>query len=164
VPSDKHRQVALRRPVAAWNQARRLPSYRTQGWGPRADHRAGTAGAGATIGLLIQMGNWRSRRRDPAVTGIVRLPWSAGDPCPCDAGRLYGNCCGQLSLSSPYKEIVEFRPPGAPTGSSHPRCYMGWTRNCSDTISSEHFISENVLSILNPKSVRISGAAWIPTG
>jgi len=41
---------------------------------------------------------------------------------------------------------------------------MGWTRNCSHTISSEHFISENVLSILNPKSVRISGAAWIPTG
>jgi len=39
---------------------------------------------------------------------------------------------------------------------------MGWTRNCSHTISSEHFISENVLSILNPKSVRISGAAWMP--
>jgi hypothetical protein len=106
------------------------------------------------------MGNWRSRHRDPAVTGIVRLPWSAKDPCPCGAKRLYGNCCGKLSLFSPYKEIVEFRPPGAPTGYSHRRCYMGWTRNCSDTISGEHFISESVLSILNPKSVRISGAAW----
>jgi hypothetical protein len=87
------------------------------------------------------------------------MPWSAEVPCPCGADRLYGNCCGQLS-GSPYKEIVEFRPPGAPTGYSHPRCYMGWTRNCSHTISSEHFTSENVLSILNPKSVRISGAAW----
>ena len=164
VPSDKHRQVALRRPVAAWNQARRLPSYRTQGWRPRADHRAGTAGAGATIGLLIQMGNWRSRRRDPAVTGIVPLlPWRAEDPCPCGADRLYGNCCGLLS-QSPYKQIVEFRPPGATTGYSHPKCYMGWTRDCSQMISREHFISKTVLSILNPESVRISGATWIPTG
>ena len=110
------------------------------------------------------MGNWRSRRRDPAITGKVRLPWSAADPCPCGADRLYANCCGKLSLQSPYKQIVEFRPPGALTGYLHPGCYMGWTRNCSNTISSEHFISENVLSILNPKSVRISGAAWIPTG
>jgi len=110
------------------------------------------------------MGNWRSRRRDPAVTRRVRLPWSAEDPCPCGADRLYANCCGKLSLQSPYKQIVEFRPPGAPTGYSHPRCYMGWTHNCSPTISGEHFISENVLSILNPKSVRISGAAWIRTG
>jgi hypothetical protein len=67
-------------------------------------------------------------------------------------------------LRSPYKEIVEFRPPGAPTGYSHPRCYMGWTRDCSHTISGEHFISENVLSILNAKSVRTSGAAWISKG
>jgi len=41
---------------------------------------------------------------------------------------------------------------------------MGWTRDCSHTISGEHFISENVLSILNAKSVRTSGAAWISKG
>jgi hypothetical protein len=41
---------------------------------------------------------------------------------------------------------------------------MGWTRNCSQMISREHFISKTVLSILNAESVRISGATWIPTG
>jgi hypothetical protein len=38
------------------------------------------------------------------------------------------------------------------------------TCNCSTTISGEHFISETVLSILNPKTLRISGASWIPSG
>jgi hypothetical protein len=109
------------------------------------------------------MANWRSRRRDPAITGIVQLPWNPEDPCPCGGGSRYGRCCGQLT-ASPYKEIVEFRPPGAPTGYAHPRCYMNWTLDCSRTISGEHFISENVLSILNPKSVRVAGVVWIPHG
>jgi len=45
VPSDQNRRTTCRRPVAARNQARWLPDYRTQGWRPRADHRGGTAGA-----------------------------------------------------------------------------------------------------------------------
>jgi hypothetical protein len=39
---------------------------------------------------------------------------------------------------------------------------MNWTRNCSPKLSGEHFISETVLSIINPKTLRVSGAAWIP--
>jgi len=110
------------------------------------------------------MVTWCTRRRDPALTGVVHLPWKARDLCPCgDSDRPYGDCCGRVPLS-PYKQIAQFRPPGAATGYRHPRCYMRWTRNCSDTITGEHFISEDVLSILNPKSVRISGAAWIPKG
>jgi hypothetical protein len=41
---------------------------------------------------------------------------------------------------------------------------MTWTHDCSQTISGEHFISETVLSILNPRALRISGAAFIPKG
>jgi hypothetical protein len=104
-----------------------------------------------------------SRRRDPAITGHVVLPWHLGDPCPCGSGSQYGICCRRLD-GSPYRQIVEFRPTGPQTGYSHPGCYMNWTCDCSRTISGEHFISENVLSILNPKSLRISGAAWIPKG
>jgi len=111
------------------------------------------------------MANWRTRRRDPALTGVVRLPWKPTDPCPCgDSDRPYSDCCGRVP-KSPYKQIAQFRPPGAATGYRHPRCYMNWTSNCSHTISGEHFISESVLSIVSPrKLVRVSGTAFIPPG
>jgi hypothetical protein len=41
---------------------------------------------------------------------------------------------------------------------------MNWTRDCSTTISGEHFISRTVLSILNPKTLRIGGVSWLPKG
>jgi len=56
-----------------------------------------------------------------------------------------------------------YKPP-PPSGYSHPGCYMNWTHDCSSKISGEHFISETVLSILNPRTLRIGGAAWIPQG
>src|SRR6516225_3011437 len=104
-----------------------------------------------------------SRRRDPAVTKIVSLPWRSTDVCPCGSGDTYGRCCRQLS-GSPYKMISNYKPSGASTGYSHPSCYMNWTRNCSPAISGEHLISKTVLSILNPTTLRIAGLAWIPRG
>jgi hypothetical protein len=98
----------------------------------------------ARSGAADHMVTWRTRRRDPASTGVVHLPWKARDLCPCgDSDRPYGDCCGRVPRS-PYKQIAQFRPPGAATGYRHPRCYMRWTRNCSDTISGEHFISKDV--------------------
>ncbi len=102
-------------------------------------------------------------RRDPAITGIVHLPWQPAQACPCGSGNQYAACC-RRSDSSPYKKIGLYKPPPAATGYSHPGCYMNWTRDCSPKISGEHFISETVLSILNPKMLRIGGAAWIPNG
>src|SRR5206468_1157963 len=62
-------------------------------------------------------------------------------------------------------KIVSYKPPGASTGYSQVGCYMNWTRNCcSPATSGEHFISETVLSILNPKALRIGGMRWIPAG
>jgi SEC-C motif len=104
-----------------------------------------------------------SRRRDPAITGVVDLPWRFTDTCPCGSGGQYNQCCLRID-GSPYKKICDYKPAGQPTGYSHPGCYMKWTRNCSPTLSGEHFISETVLSILNPKSLRIAGAAWISEG
>src|SRR5215467_4925698 len=100
-----------------------------------------------------------SRRRDPAVTKIVHLPWRSTDVCPCGSGDTYGRCCRQLS-GSPYKTISDYKPSGASTAYSHPSCYMNWTRNCSRAISGEHLISETVLAILNPTALRIAGLAW----
>jgi hypothetical protein len=108
-----------------------------------------------------------SRRRDPAVTGIVHLPWRSVGPCPCGSGRLYGECCQRFD-GSPYRKIAAYKPLGPSLGPStrysHPRCYMNWTENCSTKITGEHFISENVLSILNPSTLRIGGVSWIPKG
>jgi hypothetical protein len=39
---------------------------------------------------------------------------------------------------------------------------MNWTRNCSQAISGEHFVSKAVLSNLNPTALWISGLASIP--
>jgi hypothetical protein len=103
------------------------------------------------------------RRNNPATTGTVHLPWGLADQCPCGSGSRYVYCCRQLD-GSPYKKIVDYKPPGGATGHSHPGCYMNWTNNCSPKISGEHFISETVLEILNPKSLRIGGLAWIPVG
>jgi len=100
-----------------------------------------------------------SRRRDPAVTKIVHLPWRSTDVCPCGSGDTYGRCCRQLS-GSPYKTSCNYKPSGASTAYSHPSCYMNWTRNCSRAISGEHLISETVLSILNPTALRIAGLEW----
>src|SRR5947207_15313000 len=110
------------------------------------------------------MGSSMSRRRDPAITGIVDLPWRSMDICPCGSGNRYGQCCRQFG-GSPYKKIVSYKPPVASTGYSQVGCYMNWTRNCcSPATSGEHFISETVLSILNPKALRIGGMRWIPAG
>jgi hypothetical protein len=104
-----------------------------------------------------------SRRSNPATTGTVHLPWRLADPCPCGSASQYIDCCRQLD-GSPYKKIVDYKPAGEPTGYSHHACYMNWTNNCSAKISGEHFISETVLAILNPESLRIGGLAWIPVG
>jgi hypothetical protein len=104
-----------------------------------------------------------SRRRDPRTTGLVYLPWKPTDDCPCGSHTPYGRCCGR-QRASPYKRIATYKPSGPRSGHANPRCYMNWTNDCSTTISGEHFIAQTVLSILNPKMLRISGAAWIPPG
>jgi hypothetical protein len=98
-------------------------------------------------------------RRDPAVTRKVHLPWPPTQTGPCGSGDQYGVCCRRPD-GSPYKKIGLYKPPPSPSGHSHPGCYINWTRDCSPKISGEHFISETVLSILNPRMLRIGGAAW----
>jgi len=44
------------------------------------------------------------------------------------------------------------------TGYSHPGCYAAASRDCSSKLTSEHWLSANVLKALEP--VTISGAAW----
>jgi hypothetical protein len=48
------------------------------------------------------------------------------------------------------------------TNYSHSRCYANKTNNCSTKISSEHFISENILASLEQnKKIKIAGLPWM---
>jgi hypothetical protein len=62
-----------------------------------------------------------------------------------------------------FKESSSIRPPGPPTGYSHPRCYLGFTQNCSTTISREHFVSHGILRQIG-QSVSVRGAPWLQPG
>ena len=99
--------------------------------------------------------------RDPKQTGAdPKPPWKADEPCPCDSGRPYTRCCLGFD-GRPYKTPVGRHPPSPETGSSHPRCYMGWTLDCGQEISGEHYISASVLSHLGGLNVKVHGVPWL---
>jgi hypothetical protein len=58
------------------------------------------------------------------------------------------------------KPHPSLRPPGKVTGYSHAGCYLRNTRDCSEQISREHYISRSVLTQLG-EVLRISGAPWL---
>lgn len=52
-------------------------------------------------------------------------------------------------------------PAGRRTGYSHPRCFASADKNCSDTISREHFISKTLLRQLEfDGTAKIAGLRW----
>jgi hypothetical protein len=103
------------------------------------------------------------KARDPEQTGTEPTPpWRPADPCPCGGDNLYAQCCLGIDGRA-YKTTVGRRPNGLQTGFSHPRCYMGWTQDCDQKISGEHFISATVLNQLGGPKVKLNGVPWIPT-
>ena len=49
---------------------------------------------------------------------------------------------------------------GERTAFSHPRCYASITQDCSKTISSEHWLSADVMREIDEVQVRFTGAPW----
>src|SRR5260370_4294028 len=98
----------------------------------------------------------RVSRKDPRF-----LPNPSG-LCPCGSGKILAQCCRRfdgVALKGPWP----IRPPGRPTGYSHPRCYLGFTQNCCSKISGEHFVSQGILRQIG-QSVSIMGAPWLKSG
>lgn len=58
---------------------------------------------------------------------------------------------------------ADTRPPGERTGSAHPKCYARELLDCCETISREHYFTENLLRRLGRYSL-VSGASWVPRG
>jgi len=99
--------------------------------------------------------------RRPLISALD-LPWKPDDPCPCHSGLSYGTCC-LAADGLPLIRLQKFTPPPPPTGISNPGCYMATTLNCSEDISREHYISENILEQLGSDQ-EVGGLPWIPTG
>ncbi len=51
-------------------------------------------------------------------------------------------------------------------GHSHPKCYLGLMKGCSDKISGEHYISRSLLNVIEKhnKTIDVSGLFWLPKG
>ena len=78
------------------------------------------------------------------------------DLCLCGSGRLLRDCCLMVRRDT--------RPPGKPTGFSHPSCFARELRDCDETISREHYISESLLRLGGGNRVTAVGLPWIPPG
>jgi hypothetical protein len=101
------------------------------------------------------------KARDPEHTGKEPTPpWRPDDPCPCGSGRVYAQCCLRID-GRVYKSPNGRRPPGPQTGFAHARCYMGWSQDCDQQISGEHFISASVLTQLGGPKVKLNGVPWL---
>jgi hypothetical protein len=105
----------------------------------------------------------RRKASDPKQTGQEPTPpWKPDEPCPCDSGHLYFQCCLGIDGRA-YKSPVGRRPLGPQMGFSHARCYMGWSHDCDQQISGEHFISASVLAHLGGPTVKLNGVPWLAT-
>lgn len=85
-------------------------------------------------------------------------------PCPCESGRLAESCCrqqtGELRTTG-----CDPRPPRPATGFSHESCYARSLRDCSSTISREHYVSEGVLRLLaEENTLEAVGFPWQSPG
>jgi len=90
-----------------------------------------------------------------------RWPWLAEDRCPCGSGHTYGSCCLGYN-GRPHVKVTSVVPPGELTDFAHPKCFLQATRNCSQRISREHYVSAAVLDQFEQPSV--SGMPWQKPG
>jgi hypothetical protein len=90
----------------------------------------------------------------------IRDAYPSEQPCACESGATAGACC-LSSAGTWHKAPRNLTPPGPVTGISNLKCYLRTTRNCSDAISREHYISESVLATVEENETsKIAGLPW----
>jgi hypothetical protein len=91
--------------------------------------------------------------------GVKHVVLRVDGPCPCGSGKAIANC--HLGLDGRLrKPVSSLRPPGTLTGFSHPGCYLKDSRDCSEQISREHYISKSVLNQMGDP-LRVRGVPWL---
>lgn len=84
-------------------------------------------------------------------------------PCPCGTKIPASRCC--LTDKGFIKKPACTIPNSPKTQNSRIGCYASLLKDCSSTLSREHFISESLLHLLNKNSdLRASGLAWLSEG
>jgi hypothetical protein len=78
------------------------------------------------------------------------------DRCLCGSGRLMRDCCLFVRCYT--------TPPNPRTDYTHPSCFARDLRDCSRTISREHYISQNILGLFGGRGLTVSGMPWTPGG
>jgi hypothetical protein len=92
----------------------------------------------------------------------LRPPWIPNGLCPCQSGKLFRVCC-LSAFGYVRKGVPRLTPLGNVTGFSQPGCYLAKTNNCSQGLTSEHYISKAVLQELG-ENIEIDGAPWQEPG
>jgi len=96
----------------------------------------------------------------PKSTGL-NAPWKENDRCPCGSRMDYGDCClnhdGQPLIKTP-----SLTPDGPITKYENGKCYLNFTKNCSQKISREHYVSKSILSQFGGLAVK--GMPWQTPG
>jgi len=94
----------------------------------------------------------------------IYTSYPRNNPCPCESNKKAKNCC--LKTNTWNKFPSDITPKNALDGIENVKCYAKQTKNCCEKISGEHYISKNVLEIVNDNKGRIpiEGVTWIPVG
>lgn len=92
-----------------------------------------------------------------------KLVLRTSDPCPCGSGRSIEACHFDPTDGKLRKPVRPLRPAGPLTGFSHPRCYLKGTKDCSEQISREHYISSSVLTQMG-EALKVDGLHWLDAG
>ncbi len=85
------------------------------------------------------------------------------EDCLCGSGRPKDECC-LLSDGRYWKRPPTIDPPGPQTNYSHNNCYLRSTKNCSTSISAEHYISKHVLEAMPGPGISLHGLPWLKPG
>lgn len=92
---------------------------------------------------------------------VVSFDLSLEAPCPCESGFPTNSCC--LTPKGITTKAASTIPPGSKTELSREGCYAALTKDCGAKLTREHFISENILNILNQENrggLRVGGLPW----
>lgn len=82
--------------------------------------------------------------------------------CPCGSGKQINKCC-LPSVRGYWRTGCDITPRPPKTDYANPKCFLAVTKDCSQKISREHFVSEGVLEEID-YIVGVEGLPWIPPG
>ncbi len=79
------------------------------------------------------------------------------DPCPCGGGKKSKNCCQISKYAFVKKPIQLIESKNQITDYANGGCLAGFTKDCSDKISGEHYISKAILKLISDEKLNVTG-------